>query len=248
MNEMLIQQLIGSTRQEQYALVVSGSPRGTAPELVSRLARDAAFIVAVDSGADVLYSTGLAPHLLLGDFDSIQQDTLAAYRAAGVELATHDVHKDETDLELALQELRRRHFTSVMATNVLGGRIDHELASLGCLAAAAEQGMVVTVAERGEFCVFLSAAGGHTTLCLDFSPKERFPSILQERPVFISLIPWGGEATVSIGGVEWELDHAVLTPTSSRGVSNMPKADLTPIEVHAGTLIVVLEFQEGIKR
>jgi thiamine pyrophosphokinase len=240
------------------ALLISGSPRGVAPALVSRLAETTDFIVAVDSGAELVRQAGLTPDLLLGDFDSISPATLAAFRAAGVECATYDAYKDATDIELALEELRHRGFTAVLATNVLGGRVDHELASLGSLAAAAEQGMAVTVVEERESCVFLSAASermngaGASASSINERPKNgvapratlRLDFSRTKRPAFISLIPWGGEATVSISGVEWELDHAPLAPTSSRGVSNTPKTTQVQIKAHQGTLIAILEFHE----
>jgi thiamine pyrophosphokinase len=237
----LIQQVIGHgsdpAEKAACALVVSGSPRGVAPQLVSPLAEAAAFVMAVDSGAESVRAAGVVPDLLLGDFDSIGHETLACCRDAKVELVTHKSYKDETDLELALVELRRRGFRTVLATNALGGRVDHELAALGSLAAAADEGMTVAVVEAGEVCVFLSAAGGHAALRLDVSGKRR--------PAYISLIPWGGEANASISGVEWELDHATLAPCSSRTISNVPTANQVTVEVHAGTLIVVLELPEG---
>jgi thiamine pyrophosphokinase len=221
--------------RERCALVVSGSPARRAPSaLVSRLATAAGFVVAVDSGAELLRAAGITPDLLLGDFDSIGSDTLAAFRAVGVELSAYSAHKDASDLELALDELRRRDFAAVLATNVLGGRLDHELASLGGLAAAAERGSVVALVEEGEGCVFLSATGARDRLRLapDGARAARH----------VSLIPWGGEASVSIRGVEWELDHALLSPSSSWGVSNVPcEGSVVEVEVHSGTLIVVLE-------
>jgi thiamine pyrophosphokinase len=225
---------LGDAGRKRRALLVSGSPRGVPPAFGLRLAEAADFVVAVDSGAEMVRAAGVAPDLLLGDFDSIAADTLAGYRAAGVELSPHDAYKDATDIELALAELWRRGFAALLATNVLGGRIDHELASLGSLVAAAERGADVAVIEEGETCVFLSANGGRASLRLDFSDSVR--------PAFISLIPWGGATTVSINGVEWPLDHAVLASTSSRGVSNVLRDDCLAVEVHVGTAVVVFEF------
>jgi thiamine pyrophosphokinase len=240
-------QLIGSGLSDvecsRYALVVSGSPVRGGGARIAQLAKTASAVVAVDSGAEALRAVGITPNLLLGDFDSIRWETLEAFRATGVELSAHDAYKDATDLELALNELCRRGYTDVVATNALGGRIDHELATLGNLAAAAEQGMAVSLIEEGESCVFLSAAGGRHTLRLSDVSGRGVTGSGSLMPVsFISLIPWGGEATVSVRGVEWELNHAVLVPASSLGVSNVPRASHVDVEVHAGTTIVVLEL------
>jgi thiamine pyrophosphokinase len=233
LDESLIEQLVGPASPKQSALLVSGSPQGVDPALVSRLARRVGFIVAVDFGADVMRASGVLPHLLLGDFDSISQDTLSTYRAAEVEVMAYDAHKDATDTELAFAELRRRGLSTVIVTNALKGRLDHELASLGVCADAASRGIRVVVIEDDESCVFLSADNlrDHETSRLDL--------VLNDVPTFISLVPWACVATVSISGVEWELDHALLKPSSSLGISNVAVTERIGIEVHEGTVIVV---------
>ncbi|MCL1846728.1 MAG: thiamine diphosphokinase [Coriobacteriia bacterium] len=215
------------------ALLVSGSPAPADPAHLKDLAQQVDFILAVDSGADALLAAGLTPDLLLGDFDSIDPTTLERFQNGGVELQSYDPHKDATDIELALTAALELGYTSLIATRVLGGRIDHTLAALGCLARVAEQGAAVIIRESAETCVFLSASSLHTSL--------RIEAATEPRPAFVSLIPWAGEATVSITGVKWELDHATLTPASSLGVSNVPTGPHVDIEVHAGTVIVVLE-------
>jgi thiamine pyrophosphokinase len=232
-NALFLQQLIGAVPREERALIVSGSPVGSAPELVAHLASHVGFVVAVDSGAEVVRAAGVRPDLVLGDFDSIDPQLLASLRAEGVESVAYDAYKDSSDLELALAMLRQRGFTTLIATNVLGGRIDHELAALGNLAASVEQGAKTVLVEETESCVFLTASAdrGEGVLGLEFFSAPA--------PALISLVPWGGEAIVSIQGVEWELDHAVLAPASSRGVSNVLRATHVDIKVHAGTVIVV---------
>jgi thiamine pyrophosphokinase len=266
---LFLRELMGPQRRERCALVVSGSPRGAAPGLVARLASCAGFIAAVDSGADVAQRAGLTPDLLLGDFDSIDLQTLTRLRTRGIETVTYHAHKDATDLELMLNALRQRGFTTIIATNVLGGRIDHELAALGNLALMAEQGMKVIIVEQNESCVFLSARDRQGQEGVDDADGVRSASDAEgvrgvgdaedadgvrsanaalkldfasvPAPSFVSLIPWGGQAVVSIKGVEWELDHALLAPSFSRGVSNVVVAEQISLAVHEGTAMVVLE-------
>ena len=222
------------------ALVVSGSPVGAGVSLLSRLAEVADFILAVDSGADALFEAGLMPDLLLGDFDSIQQSTLDFFRDSGVELEIHDAYKDATDIELAIDRLLELGYSSIIATNVLGGRIDHELASLGCFAQAAQRGAAVAIVEAHEECLFLSSESERRRLTIATPIAATIP--------FFSLIPWGGNAIVSISGTEWELDHARLTPFGTLGVSNVPKEDQISVEVHEGVVIAVVENRSEICR
>ena len=255
---------------DSYALVVSGSPRGVDTELITCLASKANFILAVDSGADALVAAGLKPDLLLGDFDSISQETLQLFQSQGVELEVYNSYKDATDIDLALTRLHELGHNTIVATNVLGGRIDHTLASLGCFARAAQQKATVAIVEANETCLFLSA-GTHNDLLCDLCDKGtecdkgtvRFCHIAQQphdeqkchtecdknvpspchTPTYISLIPWGGEAIVSISGVEWELNRKKLTPQDTLGVSNIPKANQIHIEVHEGTVLFILSAQ-----
>ena len=215
------------------ALVISGSPAATDIALIKRLAKQSDFILAVDSGADALIAAELLPDLLLGDFDSIDQETLQFCRAQEVELETHDTNKDATDIELALTRLLSEGYNSIVATKVLGGRIDHELASLACFVRLAQQGVKVAIIETNQTCLFLSSSSELRRLCIDTTTEPM--------PAIISLIPWASDVNVSIKGVRWELDHETLTLHGTRGLSNVPKADHVDIEIHEGTIIVVLE-------
>ena len=63
------------------AVVVAGS--SLSGELDARELAAADLLVAVDAGADTLARAGLEPALLVGDMDSVTQQTRAALEAAG---------------------------------------------------------------------------------------------------------------------------------------------------------------------
>ena len=66
------------------------------------------FVIAADGGARYCLELGITPHLVVGDFDSLDPASLQALEQAGVELARYPERKDFTDLELALQHARLR--------------------------------------------------------------------------------------------------------------------------------------------
>jgi thiamine pyrophosphokinase len=270
---------------QPYTLLVSGAPVAKdvdgvrCVELVQSLSAQAGFILAADSGASILANAGIHPDLLLGDFDSIDSELLAGFRDSGVALQAYDRHKDATDIELALLAAQGRGCQAIIAVNVLGGRLDHELASLGALAAAATKGIRVMVLRPTEASLFLAApaiadvpaaagqpreaaanaaapaagqpreaaanadaptagqpreaAARHSRLVLDFSDIAI--------PSYLSLIPWGGDAVVSIAGVEWELQQKRLTPYDTLGVSNQPRSKQVEISIFEGTAIVIVQ-------
>ena len=64
----------------RYVIIVSGGSVDT--DLLKRevgKAGDDAFLIACDGGMNALYKTGLAPRLLIGDFDSANEEALAFY-------------------------------------------------------------------------------------------------------------------------------------------------------------------------
>ncbi|MDR1359157.1 MAG: thiamine diphosphokinase [Coriobacteriales bacterium] len=227
------------------ALLVAGSPAGIAADLLRTLATQAAFVLAVDAGADQLVAAGIAPDLLIGDLDSVSRETLARLTATGVPVQDYDPHKNVTDLELGLEALRSRGYRRVIATNVSGGRTDHMLGSLGALAQAAYRNdLQVVLYDNHEACYFIGSRVTPSTLVLDFeagtaqsnglAPLPPPPWALACPPHHVSLVAWGGLVTVSLEGTEWPLDHYVLSPYSTRGISNIPRSAVLRLEVHEG--------------
>lgn len=249
-----------SSTSSAPALFVSGSPEGVSAEVLRELVACTGFTLAVDAGAEQVLKAGIAPDLLLGDFDSISPETLAAYEAKGVPVQAFDPYKNATDVELGLEALASLGYRRAIATNVLGGRTDHALGSLGALAGAvAKQGMTIVVRDQKEVCCFASTASPAQNICLDTSSETTVISVSSERgmegagdfgeqplltlpvhPRYASLISWGGPATVSFTGTEWELHQHVLSPYSARGVSNLLRASRVQLKVHEGPGVVLL--------
>ena len=58
--------------------------------------------IAADGGYAAVRALGLRPEVLIGDFDSLSGEALAAATAEGVEIVRLPVRKDETDAEAAV--------------------------------------------------------------------------------------------------------------------------------------------------
>ena len=225
-----------SSADKQFVLLVSGSPQKVSPELLWELSEGMSFVVAVDSGGQLCADAGVIPDLLIGDMDSVSAEVRAAFAEQEVEEVVFAGEKDASDLELALQLIGQRGYTDLVATNILGGRIDHELAALGSLVAAGQAGLAITVVEEGQTLIFLNNPGVRQQLQMNF-----FSRVEQDAAPMISLIPWGGPAVVSAKGFRWELEQAELSPNSSLGVSNYPVAATPLVELHEGALIIVVQ-------
>ncbi len=87
---------------EHIVIITGASPLDA--DLVARLRSDATehtIWIAVDGGLDHALAAGLEPTHLVGDLDSVTEESLA-WAARHAEISRHPTDKDQTDTELAL--------------------------------------------------------------------------------------------------------------------------------------------------
>ncbi|MFN2200588.1 MAG: thiamine diphosphokinase [Caldilineaceae bacterium] len=182
-------------------------------------------IICADGGVTHCMALGYRPQVVVGDMDSVDPDTLHRLAADGVELERHPRHKDQTDLELALERALRDGADEVLILGALGGRLDQALANILILAqrpwpvpiAVAEGNQVASVLHGGE-TVTLRGSRGST----------------------VSLIPLSNEVTgVTYGGLEYDLTDATISLGSTRAVSNVVSESPATISISTGLALIV---------
>ncbi len=191
-----------------------------------QLAEQAAIRLAADGGARRLLELGVLPDAVVGDFDSLAADDLARLEASGVELQRHPVRKDLTDGELVVEEALRRGAGEVV---LLGGTgaLDHTLGHLAILTRLAARGVAARLVAQG---LAVRVLVGPAEACLDAGPGTR-----------VSVVPIGGDATVTLTGLDYPLDHGILPATACLGLGNRVAAPgPARIAVHAGSVAVLV--------
>jgi thiamine pyrophosphokinase len=207
------------------ALLVCAARVKGSSTLVARLAPNYDLVIAVDGGGDVCLEGGVAPDMLVGDLDSADSGTVDALLQRGIPVHRYPAEKDATDLELAIDEARRQGVREIAVTAATSGRLDHTLAVLAALAAAAD--LRPSLVEPDLSGWVLSRSG-------------RRELVLAGVGSTVSLMPWGGTALLSARGVRWPLDRAELGPETTLGVSNvLSSGDGAALELHQGTVFVL---------
>lgn len=177
------------------------------------------FLIAADGGYAMLRARGMAPHMLVGDFDSL------GYVPDHPHIVRHPVEKDDTDMALAIREGWDRGFREFRIYGGLGGRLDHTVANLQLLAGLARQGGAGYL--LGENTVITALAAGR----LEFPAEYRG---------ILSVFAVGGPAEgVTLSGVKYSLDRAKLTPEIPLGVSNEFLGVPAAVAVERGTLLIM---------
>lgn len=214
-------------------VVASGElPAGFEQEVGATL-RDADLVVAADGGLLHCRVCEVWPDVLVGDLDSVHGDDVSRARANGVQVSVHPTDKNATDLELALDLAVERGASSISVVCAFGGRLDHELATIGLL--AADQWAQID----------LKATDGRRQLWVVRNAVS--PQLAIGRTV--SLVPWSNEVTgVTTTGLQWPLRGETLPRGSTRGVSNIVIDDSASISIETGVLLIVSDQTETLGR
>ena len=200
---------------EPICYIVGAAPTEALPEV-----REGDFLIAADRGYDALRRAGIAPDLIMGDFDSL------GYTPEGENVLPHSPIKDDTDLLLAIRWAMERGWRRFVIYGALGGkRLDQTVASFQTLRFLADHGA------KGRL------VGDGWNVALLQNAALRFPPAASG---WLSLFVSGEEARgVTLRGLKYELTDAALTCGMPLGVSNEFLGCEARIAVADGALFVL---------
>ncbi|WP_373898494.1 thiamine diphosphokinase [Haloimpatiens sp. FM7315] len=135
-------------------LIVSGGKKPS-KALLKIEASNSDYIICADSGANAVKEADIRPNLLLGDFDSINNDTLEYFKKENCNIVTFPKEKDFTDSELAIRKAMELGASSLVLLGFTGTRVDHLLGNLGLLNLCLLKGIKATIKDDNNI-IFLS--------------------------------------------------------------------------------------------
>ena len=200
------------SERREICFVTAGGRRPDAGWL--RQAAQGCTLYCADAGGAYCLQAGLTPEKLYGDGDSAGADIYGKLAALGTKIFRYPPAKDDTDLQLLLQQLDGRH---IIVSGIWGGRFDHLYSNVfSLLAYKQKHGCQVIMADEQEVMLLLTAAES-VRICSDGLQRMRA----------VSLLPLSSEVRVNIAGVRWPLQEAALQLLHPYAVSNEPLGDFT---------------------
>jgi thiamine pyrophosphokinase len=200
------------------------------PEAPHALLQPGDYLIAADGGANHLLKMGILPEIVIGDLDSIDEDTMFDLTSADVEIKQYSEDKDETDIELALRYAVELRPSAILIVGALGGRLDQTLANLSLLTDPTLTGIDIRLDDGVEEVFFLKASvvkGGQV-------------QVQGRSGDTVSLIPWHGPVEgVTTEGLQWPLYGETLFPSKARGISNVMLGESAAVKIDKGLLLIV---------
>ena len=161
------------------------------------------------------------------------QQISAHIKEAGVEIIQYPTHKDETDLELALQYASNHEITQVYIIGALGNRWDMTLANILLAVNIKFSQLSIRLLDGTDELAILRGEG-------QFEINGRSGDTL-------SLVPLGGDVCgITTHGLEYPLADETLYFGSSRGVSNIIISDQARVIIKQGILLLCSSYRETI--
>ncbi len=187
--------------------------------------RTADLRIAADGGAaNARQHLTLAPHALIGDFDSIDTATRDWCVQAHAELIQHPREKNETDLELAIDLAIARGATDISVLGALGGRFDQMMANAFLLVKPAQAHIPARIIDI-DFDAWL--AWEHSSISGKIGET-------------VSLMPITDRVDgIVTDGLRYPLRNETLYLGSPRGVSNELVVENASVSFKNGLLLVV---------
>lgn len=182
-------------------------------------------ILCCDRGLKHAHQLNLCPDVILGDFDSVDQELLRAYKEKKVRCIPYEPKKNATDLELGLQlAIEEYGAKDILIFGGIGNRFDHTLANVNLLAYALQRGVNACLMDEWNE-VYIT----DSSMVIEGKKGD-----------LVSVIPLGRDAVgVSNAGLEYPLHKFLLPFAGSRGVSNVMLGDTAEISVEVGMVVVI---------
>ncbi len=181
-------------------------------------------VIAVDSGASHCISYSLAPDFVVGDFDSIDEKTLAHVKSSEAKILNYPQEKDETDTHIAIRIAVEQGAKKISVLGgVAGDRIDHMLANI-----------LLPI----QYTVPTYFVNEKTTLWLSKGPTTE--EITGNKEDLLSLVPFSETVEgIQTRGLKYALENESLFLGKTRGVSNVFQEEIVKVTWKKGLLLIV---------
>lgn len=209
------------------AVIVSGGHAETAFCMEYIKVQKPDLVIAVDSGMRFFYEAGIKPDIIVGDFDSVDQEILHFFeKQEGIEWKRLIPEKDDTDTEAAIYQAVDRACTQIHILGGTGSRLDHVLGNIELLGIGFKEQIKMYLVDSHNRIHMENQS-------FEIGRKEQYGK-------YVSLIPFTPEVTgLTLRGMKYPLTDFSLVCYNSLGISNEIIDEKAEISFKSGVLLVL---------
>lgn len=187
--------------------------------------KDYDLILCADGGMNNCLKLGLIPNIVIGDFDSIHNDSLDYIHSHDIEMIRYPKEKDKTDTELVLDYLIERNYKHITLIGCIGDRVDHSLANISLLKKLLDNGVLAYIVDEKNIITLINSE----------------VTLENHKGKTVSLLPYSNCVKgVTTFDLYYPLKDHTLYRESSYGISNIILSDLAKVKVSHGDLLIII--------
>jgi thiamine pyrophosphokinase len=180
-------------------------------------------VICADGGAVFARKQNIIPHIIIGDCDSIPNETKEYFEKKCVAFLKYPREKDFTDSELAVEYALKNGAQKLVIYGLFGDRIDHMISNIYHLS---------TIVSKTS-CIFIE---GNTNMHFIHSSIE----LTGRKGDELSLIPLKGRVKgVTTWGLYYPLKNEDLIFGTTRGISNVFENKQVKVSIKTGLLLAI---------
>lgn len=205
------------------------------------------YVIAVDGGYDYCLSHNIIPDIIMGDFDSSENNWSNETTSAAnsytkkdhIPVKSFPPEKDYTDMALAAVEAINAGCDTILIYGGTGGRPDHTFANIQLLSNLADKGIHAYMYDK-EY--IYTAITNDRLLINNDMPSKHNGFINSRGNGYLSIFSLSNISEhVTIKGLKYEVTDITLTRQHALGTSNEFMNQSCSIEVKKGTLLILAQ-------
>lgn len=179
-------------------------------------------VIAVDGGYSFVRRAGLEPTIIIGDFDSLKKPPRNL--PGSVKVITHPVHKDQTDVELAVRLCLESGVSDLILVCPSSTEMDHFLGAVGLLE-------VISRSHRPLRARLISHA------FLFELVRDGSVSVIGRKGEVLSVFPLSRQIELSTQGTRYRAERIRVARGESLALRNLLTANRAKVTVKGTALV-----------
>ena len=184
------------------------------------------YMIAADKGLEFFFRNDMWPDLIVGDYDSVDTESLEYFKSKSVKIITLNPMKDDTDTEFAIRKAIAEGATSITLLGATGTRLDHVFGNVELLGIGLQEAVLIELVDAHNRIRMIDTT-------LDLRKDTQFGK-------YVSLIPFSKEIKgVTLEGFKYPLKEATLERFCTLGISNEIVDENATIRIGEGIALVI---------